>query len=139
MSERVVRNVLLGKISETEFLQKLQSKQWRHEFMAGAVAESLAIAVRENRKARGWTQKELGQKTKMWASRISVLETKKGMETVSLRTLLKLASAFDCALIVKFEAWEDVDVLRGFVSWVLGFTPEGCIAKKFASPSANQG
>jgi len=126
-------SLLLGNLSEKEFLEKLESKTWRHQFMDGAISESLAISVRENRKARGWTQAELGKLVRMAPSRISVLETKKGMKTVAIKTLTKLASAFDCALIIRFEAWEDPGVLRGFVSWAITFTPEGCVAKRFAT------
>jgi len=131
-----MKNILLGNISEKEFLEKMKSKKWRHQFMSGAIAKSLAISVREMRKSQGLTQAQLGKLAGMSAARISVLETKKGMESVSIRTLWRLAKVFDCALVVKFESWEDTGVLRGFVSWVIGFTPDGCVAKKFINQAS---
>jgi len=125
-------NPLLDGISEKDFLEKLKSKKWRHQFMAGAIAKSLAITVRENRKVRGWTQAELGKLVKMSQPVIARLETKSGMERVSVRTLVRLAQAFDCALIIKFEAWGDTGVVPGFVTWVFGFTAEGTVVRKFA-------
>lgn len=131
-------SLLLDGMSEQEFLAKLSDRKWRHKFMGKAISKSLAITLRENRLARGLTQKEFGALCGMSEPRISLLETEKGMERVTINALLKIAKALDCALIVRFEAWEDDGVIRGFVTWVLGFTKEGCIVRRFDSDTGGR-
>jgi len=59
------------------------------------------------RLSRGWTQEELGRLAQMPQTQISRLE-RKGYENFSLSTLMRLASAFDVALKVKFVAFSEL-------------------------------
>jgi transcriptional regulator with XRE-family HTH domain len=75
------------------------------------VATNLAAQIAATRRARGWTQEELAKRADMAQSRIPLLEDP-SYGNYTLKTLKRLASAFDVALIVKFAPFSE------FIGWV---------------------
>jgi len=85
-----------------QIVTKLLDKEYRDTFVSEQINTGLAFQIRAMREARSWTQSELGNKAKMAQSRISLMEDA-NYSRFSLNTLKRLASAFDVALIVRFE------------------------------------
>lgn len=88
-------------ISRTNLLQKLKSKSYRDGYVAERVRVGIPFQIRALREAHGWTQGKLGEETGMKANVVSRLEDPE-YGRLNLGTLLRLASAFDAALLVKF-------------------------------------
>ena len=74
-------------------------KKARDKLNVDQMEQTFALQIRANRLARGWTQKELAERSGMKQSGIARLE--RGGRP-DLRTLKKVASAFDVALVVRF-------------------------------------
>jgi transcriptional regulator with XRE-family HTH domain len=86
-----------------QIVNKLSDKEYRDIFVSEQINTGLAFQIKAMREARGWTQAELGDKAGgMAQSRISIMEDA-NYSRFSLNTLKRLASAFDVALIVRFE------------------------------------
>jgi len=85
-----------------QIVAKLSDKEYRDIFVSEQINTGLAFQIQAMREKRGWTQAELGEKTGMAQSRISVMEDA-NYSRLSLNTLKRLASAFDVALVVRFE------------------------------------
>jgi transcriptional regulator with XRE-family HTH domain len=94
-----------------QIVGKLAKKDYRDRFVADHISLGLAFQIRAIRDGRGWSQKELGQRVGMAQETISLLENP-NYGRFTLRTLKRLASAFDVALVVRFVpfsqlvAWE---------------------------------
>jgi transcriptional regulator with XRE-family HTH domain len=71
------------------------------------------------RKARGWSQKELAAAARMTQARISLLENPNYEGAVNVKTLEKLASAFDVGLAVRFVPFSEL------VDWAIGVSRRG--------------
>lgn len=95
----------------------------RHADAASALNAAIALQIRELRKARGWTQAELAERSGIHRSHISAMEqpTFSGWSTLSLS---KLAAAFDVALTIRLEGW------GVFLVWA-----EGVLCKPWAPPA----
>ncbi len=76
----------------------------RHDYADIFLNSSIALQIKALRLQRGWSQETLAEKAGMKQSRISAMEqaTYTGW---SLRTLRRLAKAFDLALEVRFESF----------------------------------
>jgi transcriptional regulator with XRE-family HTH domain len=76
----------------------------RHDYADIFLNSSIALQIKALRLQRGWSQETLAEKAGMKQSRISAMEqaTYTGW---SLRTLRRLAKAFDLALVVRFESF----------------------------------
>lgn len=84
-----------------KLLAKLSKKDYRDLYMDQTVRSWLARQVRVLREDRGWSQQDLAEATGLKQSAVSRLEDPDyGRYTLS--TLLKLRSAFDVGLEVKF-------------------------------------
>ena len=70
--------------------------------MAAIIRQGLAEQIRETRDARGWSQAELGARCGKAQAVISQLEDP-DYGNYTLKSLQRLAEAFDVALIVRFE------------------------------------
>ncbi len=81
--------------------ESLRNKDYRDAFVSEHINSGIAVQISENRLARAWTQRELGRRASMGQVSISKLESA-SRGTPNLSTLLRLASAFDCGLMVKF-------------------------------------
>jgi transcriptional regulator with XRE-family HTH domain len=75
---------------------------YRHVYDEGFLNSSLATQIKVLREGRGWTQAALAETAGMNQSRISELEDV-NFNTWTIRTLRKLARAFDLRLKISFE------------------------------------
>jgi Predicted transcriptional regulator len=84
-----------------------RGKEDRKAFLTETIRVGIAFQIRANREARNWSQGELGERAAKPQATISRLEdpNKEGM---TLNTLIDLASAFDCGLIVRFVPFSEI-------------------------------
>lgn len=92
-------------------LSRLRDKAVRDAFVASEVETLLPFQIRAMRQERGWSQQELAARAGMRQARISVLENPSYEGAINVQTLVKLASAFDVALVVRFAPFSEL------VSW----------------------
>lgn len=104
--------------------RKLQGKKYRHSFVSSQIGANVAAQIASTRVARGWTQKELAARAKMSQVRISVLEDP-NYENFSIKTLKRLAEAFDTALILKFAPFSEM------LGWLTTVRPEQLAVPRF--------
>lgn len=79
----------------------LTTPEERVGFVEAGIDEMLAAQIRGMREARGWSQRELGERAGMAQATICALENP-NYSRYSLRTLKRLAAAFDVGLNVRF-------------------------------------
>lgn len=77
------------------------NKQFRDSVVVANIREGIAFQVRTTRKARSLKQADLAKQAGMKQQVISRLESASDSQP-SIRTLVRLASALDVALVVKF-------------------------------------
>ena len=70
--------------------------------LEGLTRIGLPMQIREMRKKRGWNQAELARRAGTSQDHISKLENPQ-QNSVKVRTLVRLAMAFDCGLTIRFE------------------------------------
>jgi transcriptional regulator with XRE-family HTH domain len=102
---------------KSEIIEELQDKGTRDAFVSSQISIPIAFQISALRQQRGWTQKQLAEKADMLQPRINTLEHPSGSEP-NLRTLKRLASAFDVALIVRFASFSEV------LKWAETFSPD---------------
>src|SRR5438876_279312 len=102
----------------------LRDKEYRDAFVEEHIDTGLPFQIRAMRQDRGWTQGELGQRTGMAQESISQLESS-SYGRFTLRTLKRLASAFDVALMVKFVPFSRL------VDWQAELSPEDLAVPSF--------
>lgn len=95
----------VAEIDLRRLAQDLHDKGFRDAYLEGSIAWAIRTQVRLIREDRGWTQEELAEKSSVDYSTINRLENLSVPFSVRIGTLLSLANAFDCALIIRFEAW----------------------------------
>lgn len=88
------------------FMREFQNKEYRHAYVDDFLNASIATQIKVLREQKNWTQIVLAQRAEMKQSRISALENV-NYESWSIKTLRKLAKAFDVALVVKFVSFGD--------------------------------
>jgi transcriptional regulator with XRE-family HTH domain len=99
-------------------IEALKDKEYRDLYVAEHIRTGIAFQIRAMREDRGWTQSELGQRAEGMAQEtISQLEDP-DYGRLTLRTLRRLASALDVALIVRFAAFSEL------LDWTLTLSPE---------------
>lgn len=86
--------------------RRLSSKEYRDAYVEETINNRLAAQIYSLRVQRGYTQTDLCDLTGMKQPRISALE--KSCRGVTLKTLRRLASAFDVALVVKFVPFSEL-------------------------------
>jgi transcriptional regulator with XRE-family HTH domain len=85
----------------------MTKKTYRDAFVAVHVSNTVASQIASLRAERKWTQGELAEKSGMRQSRISALEDPNN-ENFEIKTLERLASAFDVALTVRFVPYSEI-------------------------------
>lgn len=88
-------------VSKERLLKKLSKKEYRDAYAEESVKTSLPFQIKAMREQRDWSQAILGRKTEMKQNAVSRLESAE-YGNLSINTLLRLANAFDCGLLVKF-------------------------------------
>src|SRR5687767_6026224 len=86
----------------SQAFQKLKDTERRRRFIANQFKTGFAFQVRALRKARNMTQQDLAAEAETTQALISRIE-KNGAATLSVKTLQKIAEAFDVALVVRLE------------------------------------
>lgn len=81
--------------------------EYRRGSVSERVSSGVALQIRANRDSRHLTQAELGALADMKQNTISRLEDPDSESSPTLRTLDRLAAAFDCGLIVAFVSFAD--------------------------------
>lgn len=110
----------------------LSNKELRHAWGKTRLYETLALQIRLNRQERNWSQGELAKKAGISLMSVWRLEhVRLGGWTIN--TLIKIAAAFDCALIVRFIAWGEL------IELVLNQSAENLIVKPFIKDFINFG
>ncbi len=87
--------------------KKLNDKRYRDAFVGSQISVGIPFQVRALRKKLGLEQKDLAARTGMAQPRISAIETP-GVSNLNLKTLRRLASAFDVGLIVRFAPFSEL-------------------------------
>ena len=104
----------------------LRGKEYRDAFFSEHINSGVSLQIRANRLARGLTQAELGKRADMKQGHICRLENP-DFGTPNLQTLVRLAAAFDCSLIVRFAPFSEL------VDWTLGIADRGLVVPSFDS------
>lgn len=86
---------------------KFRSRRYREAFVASHLSTTIAAQISTMREARAWTQTDLAAAANMRQSRISVLEDPSN-RSLSVKTLQRIAAAFDVAVIVRFVPYSEV-------------------------------
>jgi transcriptional regulator with XRE-family HTH domain len=94
-------------VSSSYLLSELSDKSYRDSYVAAQIRIGLPFQVKALRIARGWSQGELAQRAQMAQPRISEIE-KPGERSLNIDTLLRLASAFDCAVSITFVPYSEL-------------------------------
>ena len=128
--------------TNSSLVGELKDKQYRDAYVASQIRMSLPVQIRELRKSRDMTQPQLAQLSGMTQPRISEIE-RPGERRLNIETLLRIASAFDVALQIKFVPFEEL------IDWgegvdldhfsVIPFTEELRLAEESQLPQAELG
>lgn len=90
-----------------QLARDLHGKDFRDAHLEASLAWAIRTQVRLIREDRGWTQRELAEKSGVSYAAINRLENLSVPFSVNIGTLLDIAEAFDCALVVRFESWSN--------------------------------
>jgi transcriptional regulator with XRE-family HTH domain len=87
--------------THSSLIAELKSKEYRDAYVASQIAIGLPFQARQLRIQKGWTQEELAERAGMSQPRIAEIE-KPSKRRFNLETLLRIASAHDVGLEVRF-------------------------------------
>lgn len=109
-----------------KIIEKLKDKEYRDAFAVEHIDTGIPFQIRALREQKGreWTQKKLGIRTRMAQETISRIEDP-NYGKLTLKTLKRLASAFDVGLMVRFVPFSEL------VDWELSLTPASLEAVSF--------
>lgn len=85
----------------TELPEEWEDKEYREAYMEAPVEQGVSWKIRINREERGLSQADLAELIHHTPLSISRMEDSEGYKH-NLPMLIRLARAFDCALLVKF-------------------------------------
>lgn len=97
-------------------VDSLRDSEYRDMYVESQITEALALQIRLLRESHPWTQAQLGQRAGTSQVVISRLEDP-DYGNFTLKTLRRLALAFDVALIVRFAPFSEL------VDWTLTSSP----------------
>jgi transcriptional regulator with XRE-family HTH domain len=109
----------------SQIARSLRDKEYRDAFVQEHIETGVPFQIREMRRSRGWTQRELGERIEMKQETISKFESM-NYGSFTLRTLKRLASAFDVALIVRFAPYSEL------VDFAADLSPEDLAVPSYA-------
>jgi transcriptional regulator with XRE-family HTH domain len=89
---------------DDSLIEELKDPEARRDYAEIFGNSSIALQIKALRLQRKWSQEELGRRAGMKQARISAME-QSSYSAWSIRTLRRLAEAFDLALIVRFESF----------------------------------
>jgi transcriptional regulator with XRE-family HTH domain len=115
----------------SELWNKLNDTEYRKAFVASQINIGIPFQIRALMKTRGWTQEKLADKTGMRQPSISGLMTP-GKTSPNIKTLQRLAEAFDCGLAVRFVPFSEL------AEWSDKFDPETFYVPEFGNDSEHQ-
>ena len=91
-----------------KIVSSLSDKIYRSLFVETQIETLIPFQIRAMRTRLGWTQKQLAKEAGMAQGRISLLESPNYEGAVNVKTLLKIAAAFDVGLVVRFAPFSEV-------------------------------
>ncbi|MCE5229700.1 helix-turn-helix transcriptional regulator [bacterium] len=101
-------------------LEELNDPEYRDAFVVESVTTGIPLQIRVLREQRRMTQNILGEKASLGQTVIARLENPDYGDKITLKTLFKLAKAFDTALAVKFVPFSKlIDMLDDLSSFAL--------------------
>lgn len=100
-----------------ELMDSLRDEEYRRAYADEQVSAGLAFQIRALREDRGWTQRDLAEQTGAAQPTISQWEDP-DYNGYTLKTLKRLAAAFDVALLVRLVPFS------GLAEWTFGLTPQ---------------
>lgn len=109
-------------------IEDLRDKEYRDAFVTEHIDTGIPFQIRALREQGEWTQKDLANRTAMAQETISRVEDP-NYGKLTLKTLKRLASAFDVALMVRFVPFSEL------VEWELHLTPDSLRALSFEEES----
>ncbi len=107
-----------------QIVKSLRDKEYRDLFVSEQIDTGVAFQIRALRKDRGWSQSELAERVGMTQEGVSRLENP-DYGKFTYKTLKRLASAFDVALVARFEPFSRL------VDWVVNLSPEDLTVPDF--------
>ncbi len=84
-----------------------KDKAERHRWMGIILRASIAYQVRAARLIRAWSREELAKRAELSVATINRVEDPSGDTNLTMETLLKIARAFDVALLARFSSWPE--------------------------------
>lgn len=90
---------------EIDILKALESKEFRDSFLWKALVPAVAQQIKELRLSRGLTQQQLADGIGTKAATISRWESATNAHTITIGSLLRIATFFDVGLLVRFVDW----------------------------------
>ena len=126
--------IIDSKMKRSKLFAKLADKNYRNLFIKSQINRLIPYQLRGLRAKRQLTQAELAELAGTTQTVISRIENN-GASNLSVKTLLKLAEAFDVALVVRFEP------IDRFIKWVDDFSPRDITfetSEKILSVMANE-
>jgi transcriptional regulator with XRE-family HTH domain len=91
-----------------KIVSSLRDRARRTLFVETQIETLIPFQIRAMRTRLGWTQKDLAKQSGMAQGRISLLENTSYEGAVNVKTLLKIAAAFDVGLVVRFAPFGEI-------------------------------
>jgi transcriptional regulator with XRE-family HTH domain len=114
-----------------DLLANLEDKEYRDLFVEQHINRTLAFQIRATRESQEMKQEDLGKRVGMAQGRISVIEDP-NYGNLTIKTLKRVASALDVALVVRFVPFSEfLDWVAGVPHEVKGLTPESMAVPEF--------
>jgi transcriptional regulator with XRE-family HTH domain len=107
-----------------KIIARLKDKEHRDAYVSANIDIGIPFQIRALREKKGWTQKELAERSGKKQAWIAKLESP-NYSGFSLKTLKQLASVFDVGLIVRYVPFSDL------IKWELEISPEKLMAVSF--------
>lgn len=92
-------------ISRT-FAAELSDKEMRDAYLSAQTRTHLSYQIRTIRGQRGWSQEEFAERLNTSQSAVSRMEDRQYGKQ-NLQTLVQIANAFDCGLLVQFVPYDE--------------------------------